>query len=39
MENTKGFVDKLNENKLKEEKNKKTQGSGHPEKKLPNKLH
>ena len=39
MENTKGFVDKLNENKQKAEKNKKTHGSGHPEQKLPNKLH
>ena len=37
MENTKGFVDKLNENKKKADKNKKTQGSGHPEKKLPGK--
>jgi hypothetical protein len=39
MEDTKSFVDKLNENKKKAETNKKQHGSGHPEKKLPNKLH
>lgn len=39
MENTHEFVEKLHENQEKAERNKKTQGNGHPEKKLPNKQH
>ncbi|MGJ7921195.1 DUF4023 family protein [Neobacillus sp. LXY-4] len=39
MENTNEFVSKMNENKQKQEKNKKTRGKGHPEQRLPNKQH
>ncbi|OLS41241.1 DUF4023 family protein [Bacillus sp. MRMR6] len=39
MESTNQFVQKFNENKKKQAKNKKSQGNGHPEQKLPNKLH
>ena len=39
MEDTKKFVEKINENKQKQQKNKKTQGKGHPESQLPNKQH
>lgn len=38
MEDTNKFVQDLNENKKKQQKNKR-QGNGHPEKKLPNKQH
>ncbi|WP_075050786.1 DUF4023 domain-containing protein [Bacillus testis] len=37
MENTHDFVEKLHSQKEKQEKNLRTQGKGHPEKKLPNK--
>jgi hypothetical protein len=39
MENTNQFVQKFNENKKKQAQNKKSQGAGHPEQKLPNKQH
>ncbi|WP_083935086.1 DUF4023 family protein [Bacillus sp. 1NLA3E] len=39
MENTREFVEKLNENKKKQEKNKRTHGSGHPGRHLPQKQH
>jgi hypothetical protein len=39
MENTNEFINKLNENQKKQEKNKRTQGKGHPERQLPNKQH
>jgi Protein of unknown function (DUF4023) len=39
MENTHEFVQKLNEDKKKQEQNKKRNGNGHPEKKLPNGQH
>nr|WP_263324125.1 DUF4023 domain-containing protein [Neobacillus sp. Marseille-Q6967] len=38
MESTSEFVQKFNENKRKQERNKK-QGNNHPEEKLPNKQH
>ena len=39
MEDTNKFVQDLNENKKKQQKNKKSQGKGHPERQLPNKQH
>jgi hypothetical protein len=39
VENTHEFVQKLKENQKKQEKNKRTQGSGHPERQLPQKQH
>ncbi len=39
MEDTKKFVDQLQEKQAKDEQNRKRQGHGHPEKKLPNKQH
>lgn len=39
MESTHEFVQKLNEKQKKDEKNRKNQGKGHPEGKLPNKQH
>ncbi|WP_456276559.1 DUF4023 domain-containing protein [Bacillus sp. AK128] len=39
MEDTKKFVDHLHEKQAKDEQNRKTQGKGHPEQKLPNKQH
>ncbi|OMP67025.1 DUF4023 domain-containing protein [Domibacillus epiphyticus] len=39
QESTHDFVEKLNETKKKDEENKKRQGNGHPEKKLPNHQH
>lgn len=36
MENTHEFVEKIKEQQEKEKKNLKTQGHGHPDKKLPN---
>jgi hypothetical protein len=39
MENTHEFVKNLQENQKKDEQNRKRQGNGHPEKKLPNKQH
>jgi hypothetical protein len=38
MENTNEFVQKLNENQKKQEKNQK-KGNGHPDNKLPNNQH
>jgi hypothetical protein len=38
-ESTHDFVEKLRDTKKKDELNKKRQGSGDPEKKLPNKQH
>ncbi|MFS0782664.1 DUF4023 domain-containing protein [Bacillus sp. 1P06AnD] len=37
MDNTHEFVEKIHTQQKKQEKNLKTQGNGHPEKKLPNK--
>lgn len=39
MDDTKQFVDKLHDKQQKDEQNRKRQGAGHPEKKLPNKQH
>lgn len=39
MENTHDYVEKLQADKKKAEKNYKNQGSGHPDKKLPNAKH
>ncbi|TYR80707.1 DUF4023 domain-containing protein [Priestia megaterium] len=39
MDNTNEFVEKLHDKQEKAEQNKKRQGKGHPEKKLPNKQH
>jgi hypothetical protein len=39
MENTHEFVKNLQEKQKKDEKNRKGQGNGHPEGKLPNKQH
>ncbi|WP_318502539.1 DUF4023 family protein [Bacillus sp. T3] len=39
MESTHQFVEKLKQNQKKQEKNKKTHGSGHPERHLPQKQH
>jgi hypothetical protein len=39
MESTREFVQKLAENQKKQERNKKRQGHGDPEKFLPNKQH
>ncbi|NMD70444.1 DUF4023 family protein [Bacillus sp. DNRA2] len=36
---TSQFVKKLADNQAKQEKNKRTQGKGHPERQLPNKQH
>ncbi|WP_018394554.1 MULTISPECIES: DUF4023 domain-containing protein [Bacillaceae] len=36
-ESTHDFVEKLNDTKQKDERNKKRQGNGHPDKKLPTK--
>lgn len=39
MKDTNEFVEKLQEDKEKQLKNKKQQGNGHPSQKLPNKQH
>lgn len=39
MENTNEFVKKINEKQKKDLQNKKRQGQGHPENKLPSKRH
>ncbi|RKQ33548.1 DUF4023 family protein [Oceanobacillus halophilus] len=39
MENTEEFVKKIEEKQKKDLKNKKRQGNGHPEQRLPNKRH
>ena len=39
MKSTREYVEQLNENQEKAEKNKRTQGNGHPSQKLPNKQH
>ncbi|MBM7662825.1 hypothetical protein JOC85_003636 [Bacillus mesophilus] len=39
MEDTNKFVDELHEKQAKDEQNRKRQGKGHPEQKLPNKQH
>jgi hypothetical protein len=39
MENTQQFVKKMNDQKEKQAKNKRTRGKGHPESQLPNKRH
>lgn len=39
MERTEEFVEKIKEQQKKEAANKRRQGNGHPEKRLPNKQH
>ena len=36
---TKSFVEKIHENQAKDEKNRRSGGDNHPEKRLPNKQH
>ncbi|PKR84809.1 DUF4023 family protein [Heyndrickxia camelliae] len=39
MENTHEFIEKFQDTQKKQEKNKKKQGKGHPDKQLPNNQH